>query len=237
MAQDYKTTKELLLSTPLPETTRTYKAVPHAQLIDLTLEGIHKAGFQITHEAYSSTSDGQIAYGKYSIGNVGDKEMNLQFTWQNSYNKKLKVKFLTGAVILVCTNGMMSFRAMNSLNNKHMGEIQTFAPRMIAQYIEKAANVFTTLQGDREAMKQVEVDRRLAATLIGRMYIENDFIESTQLNIIKRELDKPTFDYNASHSLWELFNFKSSLEKNGYFAIEIQSGYITGKKHLTHYRQ
>jgi hypothetical protein len=206
MATDYKTTKELLLATPLPVQTSTYKPVSHAQLIDLTLGGIQKAGFTLDKELYSSSSDGEIAHATYRIGNVSDKEMQMMVTWQNSYNKQLKLAFAVGAKVLVCLNGMISFRSMSSFNRKHTGEIQIFAPGRISEYIQQAAEVFVTLQQDRDQMKQVLVDRRLAAELIGRMYIEEGFIESTQLNIIKRELDKPTFDYNAAGSLWELYN-------------------------------
>lgn len=204
---DYNTTKELLIKTPLPVQTRTYKPVAHEQLIDLTLEGIHQAGFELSTERYTSAKDGNVANAWYRIGNVADKEMQLQLMWQNSYDKTKKLDFAIGAMVLVCTNGMMSFRAMNAFRRKHVGEIQTMAPQKIGEYIKHSAEVFTALQADRDEMKQVEVNRRLAAELIGRMYIEEEFIESIQLNIIKRELQKPTFDYNASNSLWELYNY------------------------------
>ena len=63
------------------------------------------------------------------------------------------------------------------------------------------------MQEQREAMKNIEVDRKVQAELIGRMMIEKQFIESTQMNIIKRELDKPTHDYGCENSLWELYQF------------------------------
>lgn len=206
MAQDYSTTKQLLLATPLPEQTRTYKPVSHGQLMDLTLEGIHQAGFILDKELYSAASDGQVANGRFSISNLADTEMQLQIMWQNSYDKTLPLKFSIGAMVLVCTNGMVSFRAMNAFRKKHVGEIQTMAPNRIGEYIKQAGEVFTALQYDRDQMKQVEIDKRVTAELIGRMYIEEQFIESTQLNIIKRELDKPTHNYNATGSLWELYN-------------------------------
>ena len=56
-------------------------------------------------------------------------------------------------------------------------------------------------------MKTIEVDRKIQAELIGRMIIEEGFIESTQMNIIRRELDSPTHDYGAPNSLWELYQF------------------------------
>ena len=203
----YSTTKQLLINTPVPAETRTYKPVEHERLIDLTLEGIHQAGFALSKETYTSAKGGNVATAHYYIGSVGDREMQLQLMWQNSYDKTKKLDFAVGAVVLVCTNGMMSFRAMNAYRKKHVGEIQTMAPQKISEYIKHSAEVFSVLQADREEMKQVQVDRRIAAELIGRMYIEEQFIESTQLNIIKRELDKPTFDYNADGSMWELYNY------------------------------
>ena len=56
-------------------------------------------------------------------------------------------------------------------------------------------------------MKQVEITKRVKAELIGRMIIEEQFISSTQLNIIQKEMQSPTHDYNAPDSLWELYNY------------------------------
>ena len=50
-------TKELLLSTPLPQETNTYKPISHEQLIDLTLTGIEKSGFILEKEIYSSAQE------------------------------------------------------------------------------------------------------------------------------------------------------------------------------------
>ena len=203
----YTTTKELLLHAPIPEQTRTYMPVEHSRLIDLTLEGIAQAGFNIEKERYTSAKDGNVATGRYSINTVSDNEMNLQIMFQNSYDKSLRLEFSIGAEVLVCTNGMISFRSINSFRKKHVGDIQTLAPSRIAEYIRNAGEIFQSLQGERDLMKSIEIDRRIAAELIGRMYIEEQFIEATQLNIIKRELDKPTYDYKAASSLWELYNY------------------------------
>lgn len=61
------------------------------------------------------------------------------------------------------------------------------------------------IQKERELMKHVQVDARVTAELVGRMILEKEFIESTQLNIIEREIKNPTFDYNSPDTLWELY--------------------------------
>lgn len=205
--ESYESTRDYLINVALPTETRTYKPVAHEQLINLSLEGIVKNGLEIERELYSTAMDGNIASGRYIIKNAGDSEMNLQLIWKNSYNKQLRLSFAVGANILVCTNGMISFRSMSSFKKKHTGEIQTFAPENIPECISMAADFFRELQNDRNIMKNYEVDKRATAEIIGRMFIEEQFIESTQLNILKRELENPTHDYLTPGSLWELYQF------------------------------
>lgn len=206
MDNTYNTTKGLILGTSLPAQTRTYKPVGHGQLIDLTLDGIEKAGFKLDKEIYSAAQDGQIANGRYTISNVADSEMQLQIGWQNSYNKQLTVKFAIGTRILICQNGCVAGE-YGAFKKKHVGEVQSFTPQAIGDYIKLAGDSFKRMQSEREAMKQVEITRRTKAELIGRMMLEEQFISSTQLNIISRELTNPTHDYGAPDSLWELYNY------------------------------
>ena len=202
----YSTTKYFLTGTELPKETKTYKPVSHGQLIDLTLESIHQAGFTLDKENYSSARGGNIANGKFSISNVADKEMQLQIGWQNSYDKSLSLKFAIGTKIFICENGCVS-GDYGSFKKKHQGDVQEFTPNAIVEYIKAAGEGFRKIQKDREMMKHVQIDARVSAELVGRMILEKEFIQSTQLNIIQRELKNPTFDYGAPESLWELYQY------------------------------
>jgi len=204
--ETYTTTKQLLIDTEIPTGTKTYKPVSHTQLMDLTLNSIDKAGFILDKETYSSAREGRVANGKFTISNVADSEMQLQIGWQNSYDKSLSLKFAIGTKIFICSNGCVS-GDYGAFKKKHQGEIQTFAPAAMIEYIKRAGDAFTKMQAEREAMKEIEIDRRIQSELIGRMIVEEQFIESTQLNIIRGELDKPTHSYGAPNSLWELYQF------------------------------
>jgi len=204
--ENYNTAKGMLLAAPLPAQTKTYKPVSHRQLMDLTLESIHQAGFTVDQERYTSAREGNVANGKFTIKNVADKEMQLQIGWQNSYDKSLSLKFAIGTRIFICENGCVS-GDYGAFKHKHVGEIQTFTPQAITEYIKNAGEAFTKIQKERDIMKTIQLDRRAQAELVGRMIIEEQFIESTQLNIIRRELDNPTHDYGAENSLWELYQF------------------------------
>lgn len=200
----YATARSILTGASVPTETRTYKPVSHQQLIDLTLESINQAGFTLDKETYISARDGQVANGRYTITNVADSEMQLQIGWQNSYDKSLSLKFAIGTHILVCSNGCVS-GDYGAFKKKHQGEIQTFAPTAITEYIKQAGEAFKRIQGERDQMKNIEIDKRTTAELIGRLFLEEEIIQSTQLNIIKKEIDAPTFDYSAPGSLWELY--------------------------------
>jgi hypothetical protein len=95
---------------------------------------------------------------------------------------------------------------MGSFKKKHQGSVQEFTPTAISEYIKQAGDTFSQMQKEREAMKQIQMTKRVKAELIGRMLIEEQFISSTQMNIMARELQNPTHDYGAPDSLWELYN-------------------------------
>jgi hypothetical protein len=132
--------------------------------------------------------------------------MQLQIGWQNSYNRTMSLKFAIGTRILVCSNGCVS-GDFGAFKKRHKGDIQDFTPGAITDYIKSAGDSFKIMQQQREQMKQIEITKRTKAELIGRMMIEEQFICSTQLNIITKELTNPTHDYGAKDSLWELYNY------------------------------
>lgn len=203
---EYNTTRDLLIRAELPAQTRTYKPVSHEQLMDVTLEGIYKAGFKLDQEMYLSSNDHQIATGRYTISNVADSEMQLQIGWQNSYNKQVSLKFAIGVHIMICSNGCVS-GDMGTFKRKHIGDVQEYTPQSIMEYVKTAGDSFRQIQSEREAMKNIELTKRQKGELIGRMIVEEGFISSSELNIIRKELQKPTHDYNAQDSLWELYQY------------------------------
>lgn len=212
METTYNTTKGQLINVAIPEQTRTYKPISHEQLIDLTLSSIQGAGFSLDAESYTMAREGKVANGKFMLKNVADKEMQIQVAFQNSYDKSLSLKYAIGARVFICKNGMVH-GDMGAFKKKHQGEIQEFTPKTITEYIKKAGDIFTQMQKERDKMKEVIISKRIKAELIGRALIEEEFITSTQLNLVNREFYAPQFDYGAKDSLWELYQFTTQAMK------------------------
>lgn len=206
MNNTYEVAKQALISVPVPQETRTYRPIAHEQLIDLTLNSVVNAGFKVENEKYTMAREGQVANGRLRINNVKDSEMCLEIGFQNSYDKSLSLKFAIGTHVFICANGGVS-GDMGAFKKKHKGTIQEFVPTAIVEYIKRAGDVFAQMQKEREQMKQIAIDTRLKAELIGRMFIEEEFITSTQLNIIARNIKLPEFDYGAPDSMWQLYQF------------------------------
>ena len=202
--KSYETAKDRLLTAEIPQETRTYKPISHQQLIDLTLESIHQAGFDLQEEIYSSAKEGNVANGKYVIKNVADSEMQLQIGWQNSYDKSLSLKFAIGTRILVCSNGCVS-GDYGAFKKKHVGQVQTFTPNAITEYIKQAGEAFRRIQMERDQLKNIELTKRTSAELLGRLFFEENILQSTQMNIIRGQMENPSFDYGCPGSMWELY--------------------------------
>lgn len=189
----------------LPKATKSYKPVPHIEVINMTLEELEKAGLKVLDASYSSARDGRQARGDYSIGGENDKEMTIKLSWINSYDKSIPLGWAVGANIIVCSNGMVRGDD-GAFRRKHTGTILSEYKENIHLYVNKVGDTFKKLVKDREALKRIDLDKRTISELIGRMFIEEEIVTATQMGIIKREIENPSFNYNADGSAWQLYN-------------------------------
>lgn len=205
--------KQLLLSTELPAQSRTYKPVPHRQLIDVTLESIDRCGFILDSEMYSAAADGKKANGKYHLSYGNDPEMGLMVAWQNSYDKSMSLKLGVGSHVFICSNGLI-VGDVGTYKSKHVGQVQQITPEAIREYICRAGENFEQMIAEKAKLKEIELSKRITAELLGRLLIEDACITSTQLNIIRRELKEPSYDYQAPGTAWELLNHITHAHKD-----------------------
>jgi len=205
MEKKYEVTKQNLRNTELPKHGKWYKPVMHAELMDLTLEAIKQAGFTLGGEQYTSARNGNVATGRYTIKDFDDGEMRLQVNWVNSLDKSKALRFELGVGILVCSNGAIRGN-FSGFKKKHVGEIQEFTPKAIAEYIRYGETYFKQLQEDKKQLKEVIIDNNTRNRLIGQMFLEEDFITSDQMAHLRKEIERPSFDYNTDpNSLWQLY--------------------------------
>lgn len=192
-----------IINIPPPVATKTYAPVSHKEIHEAIMEETDKHSLTVANTILSPARDNKQLIGFYDIVS-GDSELNFRLGFRNSYDKTMSVAFVAGTSVMICSNGMISGEM--AFVRKHTGSV---AKEVHAKIVD-SINLFDTrlklMSQHKDAMKQIHVDKTAAAELCGRMFIEQDIITSTQLGIIKNELEKPTYDYNSPESLWELYN-------------------------------
>ncbi len=196
---------EDLKAVPVPEQTASYKPVSHESLVDLTLEASDKNGFMLRKENYFAAEGGKIVTAYYDFNFGDDPEIGLRIAFQNSYNKKVSLKYAIGINVFVCENGAFS-GDMGAFKKKHVGEVQTVTPSSVHEYFQKAGDNYSLMLLNKKFLRKIELNKKAAAAIVGDMYFNKGLLKETQIAEVKRQMEKPTFDYKAAGTAWELYN-------------------------------
>ena len=191
---------------PLPNHGGRYAVVSHGDVIDNAKYKILGAGFTIKKEEYRMTTDGNVAQGVYHLDYAGDPDMGMMFAWSNSYNKTMRFKCAVGAYVFICGNGVVR-GDMGSYSRKHSGTALQDVISEIDHQITHAKEHYDVLLADKEMLKNVSLTPRLKGKILGELFAYDEILTLTQVGIVKREMDKPTHNYNADiHSAWTMYN-------------------------------
>tara|TARA_R100000353_G_scaffold6986_1_gene8970 strand:+ start:873 stop:1793 length:921 start_codon:yes stop_codon:yes gene_type:complete len=195
-----------LATAKFPSWGSTYTVIRHKFLIDATRSLLQTHGFNIVNEEYRATGDCNIAQGIYHIESKQDSELGMMFAWTNSYNKQIRFQCGVGAYVFVCNNGMIA-GDMASYARKHTGNADSEAFNQITNQIKNANKYFTKLLKDKESMKAVTLSSKEQAELVGRLFIEEELLDSSQVSCIKKEMNKPSYQYGVGQDTgWAFYN-------------------------------
>lgn len=213
------------------ESTESYTAITHKEIIDLVEETCEQLGIEIVDEQFYGVKDNKIAEGHYTLG-FSDDEMSLQFVWQNSTNKQVSFKCALGLSVSICSNGSV-FGDLGAFKRVHTGDADEDAHTQITTMLVNAEKTFNELVNLREVMKANLIEKERAYELCGVMFFEK-MISSDQINIIRDEFEKPSFDYGAEGSVWEFWqhithSFKAVSPRN-YLTNQIKVGNFLNEK-------
>ena len=199
-------TEQDLRKAPLPNHGGRYAVVSHGDVIDNTLNQLNKAGFTIKNTQYRMTTDGQVAQGVYHLDYAGDADMGMMFAWSNSYNKTMRFKCAVGAYVFICSNGVVR-GDMGSYSRKHSGTALQDVVDQINYQISHAKEHYDVLLADKQMLKGIKLSARDKGTILGHLFANDEILTLTQVGIVKRELDKPSHNYNSDvDSAWTMYN-------------------------------
>ena len=209
-----ETTKWHLENAALPNHGKTYTVVSHKSVIDNTLQLLASSGFTIEKEIYRANMNANVAQGIYHIYPsqttdeeiINEKELGMMFAWTNSYDKSTRFQCAVGAYVAVCYNGMVAGDMMN-FKRKHTGSADYDVKVHLADQIKNAEKYYKRILQDKESMKLTTLDCSQQSELVGRLFIEEDLLDSQQMSCVKSEINKGSYDYGTSeNSAWTFYN-------------------------------
>lgn len=198
-------TEEYLRKTQLPVATKSYTVISHGDIIDTVRTMLTKHGFIITNELYKAESNGDIALGFMQIETLNDPDMAMTFNWTNSYNKMVRFSCSIGGFIYDNQVPFVSTNNQASWNRKHTGTALEETMEVIEAMVASADEHFAQIVDMKNKFKSIDVSRKEYAKLLGLLYFDKQIISSEQINVIKREYEKPSFNYTDKGTLWELY--------------------------------
>ena len=201
-----------LCNAPLPTHKDTYTVIPHSLIINQTNALLQKFKLRVKSKVYKCNANAKVAQGIYYLEpqNVGlqkiDDELGLMFAWTNSYDKSVRFQCGIGAYVFVCNNGMIH-GDMATYSRKHTGTADIEAKMQLQAQIQNASKHFNQLLRDRDLFRSYKLSSKEQAELLGRLYAEEEILDISQVVIAKKEMDKPSYNYNCDlENAWTFYN-------------------------------
>jgi hypothetical protein len=191
-----------LLGFNIPESTSSYCPVSNLEIIETTLEHFDKNGFIVKDEFHKRDGSCNKFVGGFIVSG-GNKEADLMFGYKNSYDRSMSAAFALGASIMVCSNSVVTGEV--SLIRRHTGRANNDMIMGISEGIKRLGENFMNMEKQLQAMKEIEISKRIAASLIGRLFIEEEIITAHQLAVLKNEYFAESFDYGITGTLYNLY--------------------------------
>lgn len=199
-------TKAQLISVDLPTHGDTYTVISHQSVIDYVYAELASAGFKVVSETYRATADGQIAHGIHVLQYNSDPELSMMFAWTNSYNKQVRFKCGVGAYVNQAGTFMVH-GDMGSWSRKHTGTADEETITTIKDQLKDAQMYYDQLKADKDAMKEIKMNKRKQAQLLGILFAEYQILSTEQASIVRSEMSKPSHVFEDSSSLWAFYNY------------------------------
>lgn len=198
--------KAQLVAVDLPTHGDSYTVISHQSVIDYVYTELATAGFGVVSETFRATADGQIAHGIHVLQYNSDPELSMMFAWTNSYNKQVRFKCGVGAYVNQAGTFMVNGN-MGSWARKHTGTADEETVETIKEQIKDAYMYYDQLKSDKDAMKEIKMNKRKQSQLLGILFAEYQILSTEQASIVRSEMMKPTHVFEDTSSLWAFYNY------------------------------
>lgn len=214
---------------PMPRATRTFTPIAHKLLVDRTLDGLKRHGFEVATAKYGVADGSNRGRDRHAGGGMpqarffgtldlrhplGGDDVCLAMGLRNSVDKSLTAGICAGERVFVCDNLCMAAEVV--VMRKHTRWIL----RDLNEKIEQAFTRLPQFAARREleigAMKRTEITDVIAHDFLIRA-LDEKVVSTTELpKVLTEWRDERNADRFGDHTVWNLVNAVTEVKKEDF---------------------
>ena len=202
--------REALKFLPVPETTDTFKPIPHFELVDNIMKSLSYRRLEVVREEYAVSFDGMKMFGLIEL-NVEYAGVRFAIGLRNANDKSMRVGLVAGYRVMVCENKMLTgdFQPMLAKHSKNFNLIDG-----LSVAIDRIQRNIGRVNDEIEIKKLTMLSYQEASSLIYQAFLEKKLPMSLMRSVHKEFFISPSYDEFREKSLWSMENaFTSSFKK------------------------
>ncbi len=211
-------TTEQVSRIPPPVATATHRPRDHHALFDMTSSALERAGFQHSeplHYVGTGKVNGQEAPAKFMTvmnithasinSNVGGMEVYRQLFIQNSYDKTMSIRLITGIEVCICTNGMTMGQVENEIRRKQTRNVGDDLYGIVYGGVDHMLGQFQSQEQKILEYQNTEVTNRMADHIIMDA-MRAGVINPAGVKDVWDKWDNPNYSEYKGRNAWSLAN-------------------------------
>jgi len=193
----------------VPEPTRTWRPIPHIELVESLERVLHQHQITIQGEQFALRRDGSALFGVFQLAYRNTPDGSAAMGIRTSNNKTISIQLCAGISVFVCDN--LVFRGdLIALNRKHTSGLNLRSE--LASAVLRFQDHFGRLTGEIERLKSKELTDGEAKALIHDVFV-GGVLPVRFLPQVSEMYFAPPFQEWAGRNAWSLHNAFTSAAK------------------------
>jgi hypothetical protein len=205
-----KVSRDELRMIPVPEGTRTFKPIPHAEVVDALVEALSFRHIGVVRDEYAVSSDGMKMFGVLDL-ETAFNGCRFAIGIRNANDKSMRLALTSGYRVFVCSN--LAFQGeFTPVLAKHSKNFSI--PDSLAIGVDRIQRNFEPLRQQVEHWQSQQITDEQAKLVIYRAFLQGDLsVPRALARDVHRNYFEPTHQDFAPRTMWSLSNaFTSALK-------------------------
>jgi hypothetical protein len=198
-----KITREDLKHLPVPDSTATFKPVPHHEVIEALIETFGFRQIAVIRDEYAASPDGMRMFGVLDL-ETGFNGCRFSIGLRNAHDKSMRLALTVGYRVLVCDN--LAFQGdFTPVLAKHSKRFSLLDSLAIG--VDRIQRNFEPLKQQVETWRENQIRDDEAKLVIYRAFVEGELEAPRHLaRDIHHHYFHPEQDAFAPRTMWSLVN-------------------------------